>query len=97
MPPHIAEELWHRMGEEQSVHMSTYPVFDEQYLKEDTITYPIAINGKTRATADFPADASKDDIEQAARSLEAIQKWLEGKTIRKVIVVPKRMVNIVVG
>ena len=95
--PHIAEELWHRMGGEQSIHMSTYPVFDEQYLKEDTITYPIAINGKTRATADFPADASKDDIEQAARSLEAIQKWLDGKTIRKVIVVPKRMVNIVVG
>jgi leucyl-tRNA synthetase len=95
--PHIAEELWHRMGGEQSVHKSAYPVFDEQYLKEDSITYPIAINGKTRATADFPADASKDDIEQAARSLEAIQKWLDGKTIRKVIVVPKRMVNIVVG
>jgi leucyl-tRNA synthetase len=95
--PHITEELWHRLGEEGSVHKGEYPVFDEQYLKEDSITYPIAINGKTRATVDFPADASRDDISKAAPELEDIQKWLEGKTIRKVIVVPGRMVNIVVG
>jgi leucyl-tRNA synthetase len=95
--PHITEELWHRLGNEESVHKGSYPVLNEQYLKEDSITYPIAINGKTRATADFPADAAKEDIEQAAREMEDIQKWLEGKTIRKVIVVPKRMVNIVVS
>ncbi|MCG8331973.1 MAG: leucine--tRNA ligase [Chitinophagales bacterium] len=95
--PHINEELWHRLGEEGSVHKASFPEYDEKYLKEDSITYPIAINGKTRATADFPADASKADIEKAAQELDTMQKWLEGKTIRKVIVVPGRMVNIVVG
>jgi len=95
--PHITEELWHRLGKEGSVHKHTYPEYNEEYLKEDSITYPIAINGKTRATADFAADASKDEIEKAAKELDEIQKWLDGKTIRKVIVVPKRMVNIVVG
>jgi leucyl-tRNA synthetase len=64
---------------------------------EDSITYPISINGKKRAEATFSADASKEDIEAAALALEAIQKYTEGKTVRKVIVVPKRMVNIVVG
>ncbi|MCB0564060.1 MAG: hypothetical protein KDD01_06755, partial [Phaeodactylibacter sp.] len=68
-----------------------------EYLKEDSVTYPIAINGKTRATVDFPADSSKEDLEKAARELEAVQKYIDGKTIRKVIVVPNRMINIVVG
>ncbi len=95
--PHISEELWHQLGNESSVHLATFPKLNEAYLKEDSITYPISVNGKKRATADFPADASKDDLEKAALEHEAIQKWIEGKTIRKVIVVPKRMVNIVVG
>lgn len=94
---HITEELWHRLGNEGSVHQATYPVFNEAYLKEDEIEYPISINGKKRATAVFPADASKEDIEKATIEVEDIQKWIEGKTIRKIIVVPRRMVNIVVG
>jgi leucyl-tRNA synthetase len=95
--PHIAEELWHRLGNDGSVHHATYPEYDEKYLKEDSITYPIAINGKTRATVDFPADAGRDELQKAAPDLPEIQKWLDGKTIRKVIVVPGRMINIVVG
>lgn len=94
--PHIAEELWHLAGKEGSVHHATYPIFDEAHLIEDTVTYPIAINGKTRATAAFPADASREDLEKAAVTVEGIQKYTDGKTIRKIIVVPGRMINIVV-
>ena len=95
--PFVTEELWQRLGGQGSIHQAAYPEFNEDYLKEDSIEYPISINGKKRASAEFPADASKDELEKAALSLEAIQKWTEGKTIRKVIVVPKRMINIVVG
>ena len=95
--PHLAEELWSLLGHTTSVHEATYPVHDEKYLIESSITYPISINGKTRATADLPADASKEDLEAAALAVDSIQKWTEGKTIRKVIVVPKRMINIVIG
>ena len=95
--PHMAEELWHQLGNEGSVHLSDYPEANEEYLKEDAIAYPISINGKKRALAEFPVDASKEDLEKWALALEDIQKWTDGKTIRKVIVVPKRMINIVVG
>jgi leucyl-tRNA synthetase len=94
--PHVAEELWHQMGGEGSVHHTSYPVFDEKYLKEDSISYPISINGKKRAMADFSAEATKEEIEKAALELEDIKKWTDGKEVKRVIVVPKRMVNIVV-
>ena len=95
--PFLAEELWHQLGHKTSVFNAEYPVFEEKHLVEDSISYPISINGKKRAVADFDANASKEAIEKAALELPEIQKWLEDKTIRKVIVVPKRMVNIVVG
>jgi leucyl-tRNA synthetase len=95
--PYITEDIWHQLGNEGTIHKASYPVFEEKYLKEDSFTYPISINGKKRATADFPADATKDEVEKAALAMELVQKWTEGKTIRKVIVVPNRMVNIVVG
>ncbi|MCO6488801.1 MAG: leucine--tRNA ligase [Phaeodactylibacter sp.] len=96
--PHIAEDIWHRLGNAGSIHRdAAYPEFNPEYLVEDSVTYPIAINGKTRATVDFPADASQEDLEKAARELDVVQKYIDGKTIRKVIVVPKRMINIVVG
>lgn len=94
---HLSEELWQRLGKEGSVHHASYPSFNEDFLKEDEIEYPISINGKKRATAVFAADASKSDIEAAAVEVENIKKWLEGKTVRKIIVVPGRMINIVVG
>ncbi len=95
--PHVAEELWQKMGNKTSVNVADYPVHNEDFLKEDTIEYPIAINGKTRAKKAFPSDFAKDALEKQALALEEIQKWTDGKTIKKVIVVPKRMINIVVG
>ncbi|MFT6742614.1 MAG: leucyl-tRNA synthetase [Paraglaciecola sp.] len=95
--PHISEELWHKLGNETSVNIAEYPVVNEAFLKEDAIDYPISINGKKRAMANFSVDASKEEIEKAALAMPEVQKWTEGKTVRKVIVVPKRMVNIVVG
>jgi leucyl-tRNA synthetase len=96
--PFTCEDLWQRLGFEGSVHKSgKFPEFQPKYLVEEAVKYPIAVNGKTRTTAEFPADASKEDLEQAATQVEGIGKWLEGKTVRKIIVVPKRMINIVVG
>ncbi len=93
--PHIAEEFWHILGNEGSVNLVSYPVADEKWLKEDSISYPICINGKKRAVAHFSPDAPKDEMEKTAIGMDVIQKWLEGKSVKKVIVVPKRMVNIV--
>ncbi|PHN04455.1 leucine--tRNA ligase [Flavilitoribacter nigricans] len=93
--PYIAEEMWHRLGNEGSVHKATYPEANEEYLKEDSITYPIAINGKTKITVDFPADAKKDELETSVLGMENVQKYIADKTVRKVIVVPGRMINIV--
>jgi leucyl-tRNA synthetase len=95
--PHIAEELYAALGGEGSVHLAAFPQVEEKWLVEDSFTYPIAFNGKTRLTLDFPAGASKTDIEAMAKANADVQKQLEGKTIRKVIVVPERMVNFVVG
>jgi leucyl-tRNA synthetase len=95
--PFIAEELWHQLGNEGTVVDAVFPELNEAYLKEDSFTYPIAINGKMRDKIDLPADMSKADAEAAALALPKIQKHIEGKTIRKVIVVPKRMINIVVA
>ncbi|MCB9278965.1 MAG: leucine--tRNA ligase [Lewinellaceae bacterium] len=94
--PHLAEELWRLMGNSGTVHDATYPEFDEQYLVEDTVTYPVAINGKTRGTVDFPADASREELEKIAPTLEVVRKYLEGAAVKKVIVVPGRMINLVV-
>lgn len=94
--PFVTEELWSKLGYTESVHHTEYPIFEEQYFVEDSIEYPISINGKKRAMASFSATASKEDLEKEAVNLEDIKKWIEGKTVRKVIVVPKRMINIVV-
>lgn len=94
--PHIAEELWHLLGNEGSVVDASYPEFQEKYLVEDSIEYPVSVNGKMRAKISFPADASKEEVEAGALANETIQKWLDGKDPRKVIVVPKKIVNIVV-
>jgi len=98
--PHMAEELWHQLGNHASsktVHLASFPELDESYLQEDAYEYPISINGKTRAKDSFPAGASKEELEKMALANEKVAKWIEGKTVRKVIVVPKRMINIVVG
>ncbi len=94
--PFISEELWSLLGGQGSVHHATYPVHDDAHLVEDSITYPICVNGKKKTLQEFDASLSKDDIEQAVKGLEDLSKWTDGKEIRKVIVVPGRMVNLVV-
>ena len=94
--PFFAEELWHKLGHESTVCDAEWPAFDEAYLKEDSVTLSVSFNGKTRFTLDFPADASKEQIEKETLASEVAAKYLDGKQIVKVIVVPGRIVNIVV-
>ncbi len=94
--PHIAEELWHLMGHTTTVCDAAWPEFDEAHLKEDTVTLGVSFNGKTRFTLDFAADATKEEIEKTTLASELAQKYLDGKQIVKVIVVPGRIVNIVI-
>ncbi len=93
--PHIAEELWHAIGEEGSVVTAEWPELNEAYLVEDNFTYPVSFNGKTRFMLSLPATLTPQEVEVAVLSAPEAEKWLEGKTPRKVIVVPKRIVNIV--
>ena len=94
--PHIAEELWQALGNQTTVCDAQWPKFDESYLKEDSITYSISFNGKTRFTLDFPADATQQEIQDAVLANEKAQGYIDGKPIRKVIVVPRKIVNIVI-
>lgn len=94
--PHIAEELWHTLGNNITVCDAQWPQYDEQYLKENSQTLSISFNGKTRFTLEFPADASKEYIQETTLASEQAQKYLEGKQVVKVIVVPGRIVNIVI-
>lgn len=93
--PHIAEELWHELGQQGSVCDAEWPQWNEDYLKEDTMQMTVSFNGKARFQIDLPADASKEDIEQAALADSRSARYIEGRQIMKVIVVPKRIVNIV--
>jgi len=93
--PHIGEELWSRLGHKESLAYHTWPTYDPEWTVDDEITIVIQINGKLRARLQVPADISKDDLEKAALEDEKIKSHVEGKTIRKVIVVPGRLVNIV--
>ena len=92
--PHIAEELWQLLGHED-ISKASFPTFNEEYLKEDDHEYPISINGKMRDKMKFSLDMSKEDIEKEVMASEIVQKWTEGKTPKKVIIVPKKIVNIV--
>ena len=93
--PHIAEELWKRLGHEESVTTADYPVFEEKYLVESTKEYPISFNGKMRFTMELPLDLSKDEIQEAVMANEKTQQQLGGREPKKVIVVPGKIVNIV--
>ena len=95
--PHLAEEIWGRIGGEGLVSIASWPVVDEALLKDDTITLPVQVNGKKRAEIQVAADAAKDDIEAIALSHSNVKSFTDGQTIRKIIVVPGRIVNIVVS
>ncbi len=93
--PFTTEELWGKLGNTNSIHHSDFPVFDEKHLIEDELILPLSINGKKRGDLTIPNGMSKEEIEAMARGHEITQKWLEGKDIKKIIVVPGRMVNVV--
>ena len=95
--PFMAEELWHQLGHDSTVCDAQWPKYDDKYLAENTANYAISFNGKVRFNLELPVDMSKEEVEKVALSHENSAKWLEGKTIRKVIVVPKKIVNIVLG
>ncbi|MFY9117236.1 MAG: leucine--tRNA ligase [Dysgonamonadaceae bacterium] len=94
--PHISEELWHKLGNETTIFDAQWPAYNEEYLKEDVFSYAISFNGKTRFTLDFNADATREEIEKSVLEHPNSQKWLNGKTPRKIIIVPKKIVNIVI-
>ena len=95
--PHIAEELWARMGHDKTVCDAKWPEYDESHLVETQIKYPVAFNGKTRFIVELPAGMDVKAVEQTILSNEQSAKYLEGKEVKKVIVVPGKMVNIVVA
>ena len=93
--PHISEEIWQALGQEGSVCDAQWPLCDESYLVEDSVVYSISFNGKTRFSLEFPADADNETIQATVLAHESTQKWMDGKPARKIIIVPKKIVNIV--
>ncbi len=96
--PHIAEALWHNaLGHDSSIVDAAWPEYDESYLREDSVTIAVSFNGKPRYNITTAADATREQIEQTALAADGAAKWLDGKTIRKIIVVPGKIINIVVN
>jgi leucyl-tRNA synthetase len=94
--PHIAEELWHQLGNKESIHIANWPKYNATLLVENSFNYPISINGKTRAQIEFEITATEDEIKQAVLNHELVIKWMEGKPLKKFILVKGRIVNVVV-
>jgi leucyl-tRNA synthetase len=94
--PHISAELWHQMGNEESILDTSFPTFNSKYLIESSKEYPISINGKMRTTINISLDATQDDVQKIVLENEVIKKWIEDKPIKKLIYVKNKMVNVVV-
>lgn len=94
--PFIAEELWSRLGHNSSIMNEKFPEFDESFLQENTFTYPVSFNGKTRFTLELPRTLTKEQIEKEVLESENVKKWLQEKPIKKIIVVPNKIVNVVI-
>ncbi|MCL1937624.1 MAG: leucine--tRNA ligase [Candidatus Azobacteroides sp.] len=94
--PHIAEELWSRLGNQTTICDAVFPDYNEEYLKESFVKYTVSFNGKARFSLDFPSDASRETVEETVLTHETARKWMEGKTPQKVIVVPNKIINIVI-
>ena len=95
--PHIAEELWQQLGHHDSILRQPWPPYDALLTQEDEVTIVIQVNGRVRSRFTAPASMAEDDLREAALGHERIQEWIAGKGIRKVVVVPQKLVNIVVG
>jgi leucyl-tRNA synthetase len=94
--PHLAEELWHALGNETTVFDESYPIFEAKYLVEDSKEYPIMINGKMRAKISFASDVPQEQMKTMVLQNELVQKWLDGKDPKKIIVVPNKIINVVI-
>ncbi len=94
--PHIAEELWNKLGNDGSILDATFPVFDGKYLIESSKDYPVSINGKLRTNMSMALDATQDEVEKMILANDIVQKWLEGKVPKKIIYVKGKMVNVVI-
>ena len=95
--PHISEELWHQLGNEESVHVQSWPQGDPEKAREDEVIVVVQVNGKVRDKLTKAVGSDQKALEAEALELENVQRWIDGKTVRKVIVVPDKLVNIVVG
>ena len=95
--PHITEELWHTLGNNTTICDANWPVHNEEYLKEANVTYAVSFNGKARYNIEVAVDTPREEVEKLALEHESAAKWIDGKSIRKIIVVPNKIVNIVVG
>lgn len=94
--PHFAEELWSNLGHDTTVLDAAYPEYEEKYVTENSKKYPVAINGKARTEMEFPLDMNKAELEKQVMANEVVQKWMDGKPLKKFIYVPGRMINVVV-
>jgi leucyl-tRNA synthetase len=94
--PHMAEELWQKLGHAKTVFDAPFPAYDDQYLAESSFNYPISINGRVRAQMNFALDMPREDIEKVVLTSEIVKKWTAGKPPKKVIVVPGKIVNVVI-
>ncbi|OGL31459.1 hypothetical protein A3F64_02815 [Candidatus Saccharibacteria bacterium RIFCSPHIGHO2_12_FULL_42_8] len=95
--PHITEELWSQIGHEETVHIDNWPEWDAKYLVSDTMTIPVQINGKVKATLEIATDSSEQEVVDQAKAHEKVAPHLDGKELRKSIYVKGRIVNLVVS
>ena len=93
--PHVAEELWSKLGHDETIEFAPFPTFDEKYLVEDEIAYPVIFNGKMRFKLNLAADLGVTEIQQAVLADARTQEYLQGNNPKKVIIVPKKIINIV--
>jgi len=94
--PHIAEEIWEKLGNKESISFAAYPGYDEEYLQQDTYVYPVSFNGKVRFKIELSVELSTAEIESEVLEHDISKKWLDGSPPKRVIVVPQRIVNVVI-
>jgi leucyl-tRNA synthetase len=95
--PHAAEELWEKIGEKSVLSYTAWPKFDPTHVKDDTVTLAIQVMGKTRGTVEVEPGANQETVEKLAREIASVKQQLEGKSVKKVIFVPNKILNFVVG
>jgi leucyl-tRNA synthetase len=94
--PHISEELWHQLGNKGSILNATFPLFEASYVQESSKDYPVSINGRVRANINLPIDMESEEAQNIVLANELVQKWLDGKAVKKFIFVKGRMINVVI-